>query len=81
MVSASISDWSAPPLQLLLPKFRSWVLVPGRVSSSGAGTAVSGVYSPLDSAAAETITLKIDPGGYLSLIAWLRSSASPSWAR
>ncbi len=39
----AISDWSAPPLQLLSPKFFSVVLVPGRVSTSGAGTVVCGV--------------------------------------
>jgi hypothetical protein len=44
------------------PKFSSAVLVPGRTSSWGAGMTVSGVYWPLDSAAAETTTLKIDPG-------------------
>jgi hypothetical protein len=42
-VSASISDWSAPPLQVLPPKLRSVRVDWGRSSSFGASSMLSGV--------------------------------------
>jgi hypothetical protein len=55
------------------------VRVPGSRNRCGQSTTVSGVR-PLASAAAATITLNVEPGGYRWLIARLSSGLSSSLA-
>ena len=62
VTSASVSV-TMPLPQGLPPKFEIVAVVPGSCSVAGPGSSVSGVYAPLDSAAAVSTTLNVEPGG------------------